>query len=254
MARRKITRKPIPRPDAPKPEGWEKIKPKVLGIGITLIIVIGIIVGVSFIFHSSYRGADVYIEREPDLSSLETNKKGKTPPAKKTSERVTNPVTPATNENAGDTFYAQKNTTAVAAGTLSADTTTTAAVIDSEALRKEIEKRVQAEIKKQAEFYHNKRQSLRDEAVAFLRAKHSQRGVKMKAANYRKLAQKLLEDIKKFGEPSSEAEGKIWEAQKDELRKSADYCNDLANRIEMTGGIERKMRITASQLETEEAP
>ena len=159
MAQRKIRRKPIVRPDDQELEGWAKIKPKVLGIGIPLIIVIGLIVGVSFIFRSSYRGADVYIETEPDLSSLEKNEKVKPPPVKKPSEPVNNPSTPTVYENAGDTFYAQTDTTAADAGTLSADTTAVSA-IDSEALKQEIEKRVKAEIDKQAEFYHNKRQAL----------------------------------------------------------------------------------------------
>ena len=258
MARRTIKRKPIPRSaETEEKTGWAKAKPLVLGIGIPAVIIIGLIIGVSSLFRSSYRGAEVYIETEPDLSVLEKAENNKPPQPTEHPQEVsaTNPVADRNVvQSSGETVQSVSGENVARASSSQVADTQQAAVIDSEAVKAEIEKRVKEEIAKIRDFYHGKRRSLRDEAVAFLRARHSQKGVKMKAANFRKLADQLLKDIEKFGEPSSEAEGKIWEAQKEELRKSANYCRNLASQIEMTGGNERKMKITATNLENQQVP
>jgi len=127
--------------------------------------------------------------------------------------------------------------------------------VDTSATRERAEKRLAEEIQKMRDMYHEKRTALLNEAVGFLNgSNHSERAVKAKAANFRALGDKLLEDIDKFGKPSSEAEGKLWDAQKEELRKSASFCHSLADRISATQADPRRMKITASQLQAAGAP
>lgn len=155
-----------------------------------------------------------------------------------------------TDENSGATSVISPGSLATEEITDSSVVTT----IDIEATNREIEKQLNEEIERMREQYHSNREGLMRDAVSFLRGNHSERGVKSKAANFRKLADKLRQDIEDFPKASSDGEAKLWAAQIEELEKSASYCNQLADRISATQASERKMKIAASQLESQGAP
>ena len=68
------------------------------------------------------------------------------------------------------------------------------------------------------------------------------------AKAYEDLASKIEADVEKFPEPKTEAQGRLWDAQKEELRKTAKLARDIALIIRQTKGEKRRMRQAAENL------
>lgn len=255
-------RKPIPRPGAEPKTGWQKARPYVFGVGVPAIAAVVVIVISLIIFRPSPSLVeDVYIKKtEIETVPVEPVK------GKKSSVETVQPISssPAVYSDAGDTSsrLALAGTVNTMAGTSNTATiqtietqdTSVLSVIDTAGTRRMVEEQLQKEIETMRNTYHSKRQGLLNDAVSFLRGRHSERGVRAKAANFRKLAESLQKSLSDFPQPSSDAERKLWDAQKEEMQTSIDFCRMLADRISATQGVERKMRIAANQLEAQGAP
>ncbi len=235
--------------------GWQKAKPYVLGIGVPVLVLALFIWGATSLFKSAAKspvGSGELIATEPDLGVglvVERPSGG--------GEEVVQPLEVASAAAAvetASTAAAPSTPAPGAAGAVEEPSESLVNVVDTAETRRRAQQRLQEEIDKMRQMYHERRQALLNEAVGFLRGTHSERGVRAKAANFRKLADQLLQKIDEFPEPSSEAEAKLWDAQKEELRKTADFLNYIANTISATRADRRRMRIAASRLEAEGAP
>ncbi|MCD6532270.1 hypothetical protein J7K99_07490 [bacterium] len=240
--------------------GWEKAKPYVLGIGIPVLLA-GVIVILAMTLFSQriHEPAEVVVETElPPVTPItptqmaSSQSTGGNQTAGQTQQTPTPPPTPvSTGETAAET--------AASAGTAQTQPSQQASdsavmVLDTAKVRELEMKKVQEEIVQMRQQYHENRVKLLQEAVRFLRGQHTQRAVKAKGANFKKLAEQLRQKINEFPQPSSEYEKMLWDAQKEELAKTADFLEKIGNRVAATNGVERKMRATANALESEGAP
>ncbi|MCD6531743.1 hypothetical protein J7K99_04815 [bacterium] len=238
--------------------GWEKAKPYVLGIGIPVLLA-GVIVILAMTLFSQriHEPAEVVVETElPPVTPI-------------TSTQMASSQSTGGNQTAGQTQQTTipppvSATETIAETTASAETVqaqpsqqasdSTVMVLDTAKVRELELKKVQEEIAQMRQQYHENRVRLLQEAVTFLRGQHTQRAVKAKGANFKKLAEQLRQKINEFPQPSSEYEKMLWDAQKEELAKTADFLEKIGNRVAATNGVERKMRATANALESEGAP
>ena len=228
--------------------GWEKAKPIVLGLGIPVAIAIVLIVVAVIIFRPG-PSIDMELYTEPKRDSS-------IPADSEAAQKQTIGIAAGNQSTAIQASGTSTMQTAPASSTRTTITPDSSVIsaVDTTASRQNSEKRLAEEVEKMRNIYRDRRKSLMNEAVSFLRGTHSEKGIKAKAANYRELATKIREEISKFPKPASDAETKLWDAQKEELNKTADYCNTLADRISGTQGDGRKMKVAANQLETQGAP
>ena len=238
--------------------GWEKAKPYVLGIGIPVLLA-GVIVILAMTLFSQriHEPAEVVVETElPPVTPITSTQMassqstGGNQTTGQTQQTTTPPPVSAAETSAE---------TAVSAETVQAQPSqqasdSTVMVLDTAKVRELEMKKVQEEIAQMRQQYHENRVRLLQEAVTFLRGRHTQRAVKAKGANFKKLAEQLRQKINEFPQPSSEYEKMLWDAQKEELAKTADFLEKIGNRVAATNGVERKMRATANALESEGAP
>ena len=127
-------------------------------------------------------------------------------------------------------------------------TATTVTLIDTARLRELEEKRLEFEIDSLRSFYGSRRKELIGRAISFLeRSQTIQLAIGMAKA-YEDLASKIEADVEKFPEPKTEAQGRLWDAQKEELRKTAKLARDIALIIRQTKGEKRRMRQAAENL------
>jgi len=127
-------------------------------------------------------------------------------------------------------------------------TATTVTLIDTARLRELEEKRLEFEIDSIRSFYGSRRKALIERAISFLeRSQTIQLAIGMAKA-YEDLASKIEADVEKFPEPKTEAQGRLWDAQKEELRKTAKLARDIALIIRQTKGEKRRMRQAAENL------
>ncbi len=247
------------RRDKPK-TGWEKAKPYVLGIGIPVLAVVAIIVLAMTLFSQRiHEPAEVVVETElppvTPMTSTQTassQSTGGNQTAGQPQQATTPPPAPvSTAETVAETTAYPETAQAQP----SQQPSDSAVMVLDTAKAHELEmKKVQEEIQQMRQQYHENRVRLLQEAVRFLRGRHTQRAVKAKGANFKKLAEQLRQKISDFPQPSSEYEKMLWDAQKEELAKTADFLEKIGNRVAATNGVERKMRATANALESEGAP
>jgi len=231
--------------------GWDKAKPYVFGIGIPVVVIIIMTITIVSIFKPS---SDENVQDTSTPTGWISTQPHSTNSHNAKSKPVNKPSAyPDNSSNRADTADNIANTTSESTTTIE-PSDSTLSVIDTSALRELQEQNIREEIDKMREQYHNNRVSLLNEALSFLRGKHSQRGVKSKASNFKKLGDNLLKKIDEFPQSSSDAEKKLWDAQKDELRRTASFLDKIATRISATNGETRKMRMAASTLESEGAP
>jgi len=235
---------------------WEKARPYVLGIGIPAVIILALAIGLTIAFKPTQE-EDIQDTSTPTgwIVTPSTGENKQAPKPKPVTTQTPTYSTNSANTNANETLSIPPETASIsssATDTVKSDSVIS--VIDTAATRKLQEKKLQEEIDKMRQQYHNNRVALLNEAVNFLHGNHSQRAVKAKASNFKKLGDDLLKKIDEFPQPSSDAEEKLWDAQKEELRKTASFLKDIATKVSATNGETRKMRMTANLLQSEGAP
>jgi len=244
MAKR--TRQPIPRDQGPK-TGWDKARPIVFSIAIPVAAIIILIFVAVKLFSppKSIVDNDVYVKNEKINGQIVTY--GTSDSSKQVGITTTSQLAVSMSDSEGSAMVSTADTTQIS-GELRTDSTIQ--VIDTAATRELREKKLNEEIEQMRNSYRERRQAIINEAVSYLRGTHSERAVKAKATNFRKLADDLRAKVSEFPETESEYEKALWDAQKEELYKTADFIDGIANTISSTRGEERKMKIAASSIES----
>ncbi len=241
------TRQPMPRRGRVPKTGWEKARPIVFGVGIPVIAVIILIFVAVKLFSppKSIVDDDVFIKSESRKGQIVTY--GASDSSKQVGISTPPQLAASMSDSAGSTAVMGTDT---AQRTEELLTDSTVRVIDTAATRELREKKLNEEIEQMRNSYRERRQAIINEAVSYLRGTHSERAIKAKAANFRKLADDLRAKVDEFPETNSEYEKALWDAQKEELYKTADFIGRIADNISSTRGEERKMKITASSIES----
>ncbi|RKZ34717.1 hypothetical protein DRQ33_01575, partial [bacterium] len=213
---------------------WEKAKPYVLGIGIPVVVILIIVILAVTLFSQKIH-SDVKVTLQTDRIPLEPMEMETPTVGQKSSSQQSAPVqTTYTTTNTVSTGTVDVGQQTATGETLSVDTAgiesteSTITVVDTAATRKLREQKLKQEIEKMRKQYHDNRVALLNEAVRFLQGNHTKQVVKAKASNFAELADKLREKVKEFPEPASVYEERFWDAQKNELLKTADFLDKIA--------------------------